>query len=381
MGVLQSSGLMMRYSSNRFIFIYLTAMSKKENIRSLWRECFRDSDEYLDMYFDRIYRDSDAETVESDGKTVSTLLSQPYQFLFNGKELPATYLAGAATRRSARGRGHMTHLVEEAILRSAEKGDLLCALIPSHDWLYFYFDRFGFATVFLTDTQRFTSCHPFSSASGIEYKIVDDPYSDAVMEAIERFERQRPGGILHSRRDLINLLDDYAMRPDGTFIAVGRGDCSVAAMVWAYGAGEILQVNELLGVDDDARQAAMRALRQRFPDRPMRFLAPADSPGHRHLYARGMARIADARLCLETVASANPDWRSTIRIHDPLVEKNNRTFRIAHGRCELTEQDGAERLDLDVDITVLAKILFSAPPTGQLVGIPSARTHISLMPH
>ncbi len=61
----------------------VASMSKKEDVRHLWRECFKDSDEYLDMYFDRIYRDSDAMTVSVDNKIVSSLLSQPYKFLFH----------------------------------------------------------------------------------------------------------------------------------------------------------------------------------------------------------------------------------------------------------------------------------------------------------
>ncbi len=358
-------------------------MSKKENIRALWRECFRDSDEYLDMYFDRIYSDADARTIEYDGKTVSTILTQPYAIKFHGTELPITYLAGAATRRSARGRGYMTSLVSDALHQAADRGDLLCALIPAHDWLYFFFDRFGFSTVFLSDTQRFTSAHTFASSTSAYYHVVNDPYSDAVVDAFARFERNREDGVIHSRRDFINLLDDYAMRPDGTFIAVGRADEPVAAMVWAYGEGEIIQINELLGIDEEARLAAMRALRNRFPDRPMRYLAPADTPGHRHLYSRGMARIVNARLCLETIARANPGWHATIRVTDPVIEANNHTFVCSGGSCTIddTVNPTSRRLDFDVNITVLTKIVFSAPATGNILGFPSRRTHISLMPH
>ena len=358
-------------------------MSKKENIRHLWKECFRDSDEYLDMYFDRIYRDADASTIDYEGKTVSSLLAQPYMIQYQGRELPMTYIAGATTRRQARGRGYMSTLLTDAISQAAERGDLLVALIPAHDWLYFYFDRFDFSTVFLSDTQRFTSAHQYTSTSGIDYTVVDDSYSDAVYEAFARMERQRGDGVLHSRRDFVNLLDDYAMRTDGTFIAVGREDEPVAAMVWAYGDGEILQVNELLGVDDDARLGAMRKLRERFPDRPMRYLAPADTPGHRHLYSRGMARIVNAGLCLSAAAEANPKWKATIRVHARMIESNTHTYRCEGGRCEIVDGENAQHrhLDLDVDITVLNKIVFSSPETGDTLGFPSQRTHISLMPH
>lgn len=356
-------------------------MSKKDDIRHLWKEGFRDSDEYLDMYFDRIYRDSDALTISADGKLQSTLIAQPYALWFNNREVPITYLAGAVTRRSARGRGLMSQLIRQAISEAAQRGDMMCALIPAHGWLYYFFERFGFSSVFLSDIQRFTSLHRFGPKPAEDYHTVDDPYSEAVYDAFARFERRRPGGVLHSQRDFINVLDDLAMQTEGTFIAVGRRDTEVAAMVWAVGKDEIIQVNELLGIDEEARNAALRSLRARFPDRPLRFVAPADSPQHRNLYPRGMARIVNAGLCLATIAEANPTWRSRIRVSDPMIAENNHTFITEGGQLLTDDTLPGTAVDLDVDISVLANIIFSSPETGRTLGFPSCRTHISLMPH
>lgn len=355
-------------------------MSKKDEIRHLWREAFRgDSEEYIAMYFDRIYRDGDALTAEDqDGKIVSALLMQPYKLWFHSNELPICYLAGAATRRGSRGHGLMSALIETALLNAREQGKMMCALIPAYDWLYSFFDRFGFSTVFLSDTQRFTSLHAFSG-SGI-YEIVENPYSDAVYQAFCAYERTRPGGVLHSHRDFLNILDELSLRRDGTFIAVGRKNCPVAAMVWAVGYGEVIQVNELLGIDEEARLAAMRALRERFPNRPVRYLAPVEDRGHRHLYSRGMTRIVNVEACLGVIAAANPEWKSTVRVTDPLIPENNHTWHIECGRCEVAE--GSDRRpDFDVSVDVLCRIVFSSPEIGEILGFPTERTHISLMPH
>lgn len=355
-------------------------MSKKDEVKHLWREAFRnDSDEYITMYFDRIYRDCDALTTEDDGgKTVSVLLMQPYSLWFHSSEMPIGYIAGAMTRRGYRGRGLMSSLIEAALLKAQEQGMMLCALIPAYDWLYSFFDRFGFSTVFLSDTQRFTSLHAFSG-TGI-YESVDDPYSDAVYQAFARYERERAGGVLHTRRDFLNVIDELSLRHEGTFIAVGRADCPVAGMVWAIGSGEVVQVNELLGIDEEARQAAMRALRKRFPDRPVRYLAPVEDNSRRHLYSRGMARIVNVDSCLKAISAANPKWKSVVKVSDPLIRDNNRTWLIENGRC-VTADDTAERPDFDVSVEVLCRIVFSSPEIGDILGFPSMRTHISLMPH
>ena len=361
-------------------FSEAATMSKKDDVRHLWRECFKDSDEYLDMYFDRIYRDADALTVEIDGKTVSSLLAQPYKFYFYGQEVPITYLCGAVTRRNARGKGYMTDLMNRAVRDAYDRGDMLCALIPAHDFLYFFFDRFDFSTVFLTDTQRFTSLHTFNAPSEHEYHPVENHYSEEIYQAFTRFEHQRAGGVLHSHRQFIDFLDELAMRPGGTFVVIGREDEPIAAMAWAAATADAVHVFEVLGCDADSRRAALCQLRRQFPDKPFRYLAPADNKSSRQLHSRGMARTVNVELCLQQIATANPDWRCTIRVHDRMIEENNRTFVIEQGKVSIDDND-PQRLDFVVDIDVLNRIVFSSPKTGSVLNFPSMRTHISLMPH
>lgn len=360
--------------------IEAATMSKKEDIRHIWRECFKDSDEYLDMYFDRIYRDGDAMTISVDGKTVSSLLSQPYKFLFYGQELPISYLSGAATRRPYRGKGFMSSLMAQAIRNAYDRGDMLCALIPAHDYLYFFFDRFDFSTVFLTDTQRYTSLHTFNAPTEHEYHTVEDHYSDETYQAFTEMEHQRGSGVVHSQRQFIDFLDELAMRKGGTFIVVGREDRQIAAMAWAMATDDAVHVFEVLGVDSDSRRAALCELRKVFPDKPFRYLAPANDKSSRQLHSRGMARIVNVKLCLQTIAEANPDWRCTIRVHDYAIAENNHTFVVEEGKVTIDDND-PQRLDFVVDIDVLNRIVFSSPKTGSVLNFPSQRPHIALMPH
>ncbi|MCM1293229.1 MAG: GNAT family N-acetyltransferase [Bacteroides sp.] len=355
-------------------------MSYKNDIRHLWREGFKESEEYLDMYFGRIYNDGDALTIHYEDRLVSTLLLQPYSMLFYGRELPVSYICGAVTRRSARGRGYMSQLMNEAIHTAYNRGDMLCALIPNHDWLYFFFDRFGFSTVFLTDTQRFTSLHSFSSKENVDYTVVDDCYTDAVYDAFSQYERNRPGGILHTKRDFFNFLDNLSLHSDGVFVAVSRPDVPVAAMAWARNSQSMLEVLEVLGCDKEAELAAMRELRNRYPDTPMKYYAPSDTPGHRKLYSQGMARIVNVEMCLKAIAESNLSWRSSIKVSDPIIAANNHVYLVSKGTVTINDETSAP-YDFDVDIEVLNRIVFSAPSTGKILGFPTHRSRISLMPH
>lgn len=366
---------MLNQTAFRGVLFY---MDLKNEIKRLWRDCLRDSEEYIDMYFSRVYADSQALYHTSDGHVIASALLQQFPFLFHGTTTTMGYITGAMTKRSMRGRGLMASLVVDALKRSAETGDMLCALMPAHDWLYFYFDRFGFSTVFLCDTQRFTAAHQFTTTH--QYHPVNDPYSEEMYATFATLQLQRGDGVLQTKRDFINVLDDLNMRHCGRFVAVGRQDAPLAAMAWAVDKGDVVQINEVLGLDDDARHGAMQEIRNAFPDRPIRYMAPASEDIRRHLYARGMGRIVNVELCLRLLAEANPTWHSNIRVRDSLLSHNNGIYCIADGACrKVPFIPESIHLDFDISVEVLNRIVFSAPSTGEILGFPSQRAHLSLM--
>lgn len=351
-------------------------MDKKTEIRKLWTECFHDSPEFVEMFFTRVYNDRQGILLEVDGKPVSSLLLQQYDFLMHGSLLKAGYIAGAATRRSERGKGYMSRLMKQAIIESHERGDMICTLIPAHRWLYFFYDRFGFSTIFYVDKQRFTSLHTFSG-EGI-YSEIDNPFRDDVYAAMAEMERERGCGIIHSHRDFLNIMDDVNLDADAQFVALSDEDGNVASMAWAtVGHGQV-EVRELLGRDEDARKAAMRALRGRFPDTHFTLLAPAE-PSRRNLFARGMGRIVSVQKLLEACAASHPEWAATIRVSDSIIKENNHIFVVRNGEVFVDDSVMTRKLSLDVDIEVLNRIAFSSPMMGEVIGFPSERPHISLM--
>ncbi len=351
-------------------------MDKKAEIRKLWTECFHDTPEFVEMFFTRVYNDRQGMLLESEGKPVSSLLLQQYDFLMHGKMLKAGYIAGAATRRSERGKGYMGQLMKQALRASYERGDMLCALIPAHRWLYFFYDRFGFSTVFYVDKQRFTSLHSFFG-EGI-YNEIDDPFRDDVYVAMAEMEIKRGCGIIHSHRDFLNIMDDVSLDADARFVALSDEEGNVASMAWAtVGHGQV-EVRELLGRDENARKAAMRALRRRFPDTHFTLLAPAE-PSRRNLFARGMGRIVNVMKLLDVCASAHKEWETVIRVKDSIIPENNHIFVVRNGVVTVNDMIPVRRLALDVDIEVLNRIAFSSPNIGSVIGFPSERPHISLM--
>ncbi|MCC8072422.1 MAG: GNAT family N-acetyltransferase [Bacteroidales bacterium] len=351
-------------------------MNRRDEIKKIWRECFDDSQEYVDMYFDRVYREQDAMTLEDNGRTVSSLLLQHYDLHFHGRDVGMAYIAGAATRRGQRGKGYMAELLAHSLRESRQRGDMLCALIPAHDWLYYYYADKGFSTVFYVDPQRYTSLHTFPTQR--EYAMSDDPYGQAVFDAFHRMELDLPCCVMHSHRDFLNILDDLAM-DGGHFVAMyPEGEAErIVSMAWASVVDGVVVVKRVLGDDGDARTGALRCLRGFYPELPFKVLVPPLSQ-HRKLYPRGMARIVNAELCLRTVAESHPKLKLAIRVHDDAIPENAHTFIIANGTLEIRD-DYHDTFDFDVDHKVLADIVFSSPEIGSIIGFPSVRPIMSLM--
>lgn len=350
-------------------------MNQKEEIKRIWKECFDDSPQYVDMYFDRVYNDADGMVLQRGDKVVSSLLLQRYRMMIGSSEVPVSYIAGAATRRNARGNGYMSQLMIDALHESRNRGDVLCTLIPAHEWLYFFYDRFDFSTIFYIDRQRFTSLHAF--AGGGDYHILEDPFAPEVFDAFEAMERERGGMVLHNRRDFLNILDDLRMDPDSRFVVMADAEGRIASMAWATAQPDMVTVRELLGVSDEARTAALRYLRGLYPDRPFTVMAPA-AASRRHLYARGMGRIVNVEACLAAVAASHPKWSTVMKVTDRLMPENSHIYTIRSGKVTVTD-DTQVHPSLDVTLEVLNRLAFSEPWVGEIVGFPSERPHMSLM--
>lgn len=349
-------------------------MNRKEDIKKIWKECFGDPQDYIDMYFSRVYSERDALTLEKGGRIVSSLLLQPYSMQFHRTDVTVGYIAGAATRRNARGNGYMSELMLTALDTAAERGYMACALIPAHDWLYDFYNRFDFSTVFYVDPQRFTSLHRF--AAGGFYTPVDDPYDSKVFEAFRSFEAARPCTILHSQHDFLNILDDLA-HDGGKFIAIEDEEGRIAAMGWAAPTDGRLIVKELLGLDEEARETVLSHFRTYFPDVPVTVMAPAGSDG-RKLYPRGMIRIVNTPLCLGIVAAANPSLSLRMKITDTIMPRNCHIYIITGGVCSIDDEyEGT--LDFDITADTFNRLVFSSARIGDITGFPSQRPHISLM--
>ncbi len=343
-------------------------MTGNIEFKRLFRESFREPSEWVDWFCSHVFREEDFVTIcNQSGEAVSGLLLQPYEMLIHGRRLPIGYISCVATLRAERGKGLAHMAMAKALHTARERGMALCTLIPASDRLYFFYDGLGFSTVFYVDELRYTSAHVFDS---------DEAFTPAepVYEIMERLEAKSPCGVLHSRRDFENLKHDLE-NDGGLCVAVKSEDGREAIAMAAI--GECITVKEILATDAAAAEAALAILRREAGEK---MVIVWSRPGERPfcMRSRGMARIVDAGKLLGTLAAADTKLHYTIRIHDSILPENAGIYHIHDGICEkLTDAPG--KVDLDVNVEVLTRIIFSAPRIGNIFNLPTERPMMSMM--
>ena len=110
----------------------------------LWKKVFGDEEEYIRLFFEKAYYDSEFFGKICDGKIVSGFYLLKCSIRYEGKVYDGRYLYAAATLPEYRSVGIMSELIKEAMAYCKDKGLDFISLVPADDGLYDYYGRFGF---------------------------------------------------------------------------------------------------------------------------------------------------------------------------------------------------------------------------------------------
>ena len=72
-------------------------MMIKEQVKALWKICFDDSEEFVEMYFRLRYKTEVNVAIQSGEEVISALQMLPYPMTFGGETVQTSYISGACT--------------------------------------------------------------------------------------------------------------------------------------------------------------------------------------------------------------------------------------------------------------------------------------------
>lgn len=116
----------------------------------IWRTTFGDSDDFIALYSRTTFdpRRTHLLTTLDQSRALSHVQYLPYLMRYRDQLWHAGYISGAATASDQRGKRLVQHLMRASHLQMWREGCLCAFLIPAEEWLYHFYRKMGYATLY-----------------------------------------------------------------------------------------------------------------------------------------------------------------------------------------------------------------------------------------
>jgi predicted N-acetyltransferase YhbS len=256
--------------------------SEEDNkeIAALWKEVFGDKDEFIALFFERVYRSENTLVIKSGGKIVSALQMIPYNVKIDCDILPAAYVCGVCTHPSERGKGLMHRLMAEAMAEMRQRGFKLSFLIPAEPWLFDYYRKFGYNHI-VNQGITILAADKNYDESYSNLKIV--PAIPAHFLYFDKKQRYRRSAVLHEYTDFETIICDLRIEGGNVWTALENDTpVGIAFAKPVSKAGEIsIEIKEILTDTADIRSAMLNhivktcdAPLSEYPEHPQALATP-----------------------------------------------------------------------------------------------------------
>lgn len=309
-------------------------MKTKEQVKSLWRLCFGDTEAFIEMYFRLRYNNDVNIALQSGEEVIAALQMLPYPMTFCGEEVPVSYVSGACTHPDFRSRGVMRELLSQSFAAMYRNEVMFSALIPAEPWLFDYYSRSGYAPVF----QRLEQPVPvftLTSKSAVDIAVEQTTaYQEEVYLYLADKLAQRPCYLQHTAGDFKIVLEDLALIGDSLFVA--RRDGRVVGVAIAYRYGTHTVVNELLADNEQIKRELLHQVRKADESETLTLFLPVSAGSEGRPF--GMARIINAPRVLQLYAATHPEETWNIELTDEQLSVNNGYYYIGKGKCRTNDK-------------------------------------------
>lgn len=322
----------------------------KEQVKELWQRCFDDSEAFVEMYFRLRYNDRINEPWIENGKLVAALQTIPYPMTYLGETVNTAYVSGACTHPDYRGRGIMKKLLLQAFTSMLQQGITFSTLIPAEPWLFDYYAKMGYRTLFRQSQEKYTKPQTALPASVPELRTLHHPME--IFNFFDRKMREQESALLHTFADCRVIMADLRIS-NGRLFTLKQNEAIVAgAIVMPQPDGNWL-VAECLADTPEWKEWLLHRICEELAVSDLELILPGTGA------PLGMLRIVHAEAALDLYARTHPEALMSIQLTDSCIEENNGLFLIQGGRCKKSAEPSLmDDSTLRFDIGTLAEWLF-----------------------
>lgn len=178
----------------------------KQALMKIWKDVFHDTDDFIHLFFERVYKEDNVQFLLEDERIVSSLHMVPYKLNYKGLEIPTSYICGAATAPDARNKGLMGKLLNQSFETMKKRNIPISVLIPANEELYTYYQHFGYKNIF---HQQLAQIKKENLVVQKEIVVKDNEYSPELFAYFDSEQRKRPCSILHDSFDFETICMEH----------------------------------------------------------------------------------------------------------------------------------------------------------------------------
>lgn len=301
----------------------------REKVKNLWKLCFDDTEEYIDLYFNSRYNNDVNIAIESGEEVIAALQMIPYPMTYEGKEIDTAYISGACTHPDYRSRGVMHELLSQAFIRMLQNEIAVSTLIPAEPWLFDYYARHGFAPVFRYRKLVYTASESPLPKGDTVLKTTHE-YNKEIYEYLNRKLKERPNYIQHTQMDFQFVLSDLRLSQGNIYTLNKEGNIVALAIAYPTDNGS-LYIGEIVSDSPETNSMLLQRLCEKKHIPSIEVYMPPIADADNAPF--GMARIINAKAMLKLYAALHPEQEITLRVTDEQISANNGYYYLNNGKC------------------------------------------------
>ncbi len=209
----------------------------KKEVLELWQKIFQDTDQYVNLFFDRVYKKENTLVIRDNGSIISALQMIPYEIKTGDRIVSAAYVCGVCTHPSKQGKGYMRQLMSEAMDEMRQRKYAITILIPAEPWLFDFYKKFGYVTPINYMLETYSHKKTEHTAPG---NYTFKPCSKAGFSYFDKKQHERQCAILHDKYDFETIIRENTYGKGKVWLAMEHDEIVGMAFVLPTSQNSIL---------------------------------------------------------------------------------------------------------------------------------------------
>lgn len=331
----------------------------------IWKECFIDSENEVDFYFNELYKKENFLLLEDDEKNIrASLYENPYEMVINGEKVSSFYIVAVAVSPQYRGRGYMGELIRYSLKNAKRKGLDFIFLSPINTEIY---KKYGFG--YISNLEKYNI-----AMKDIPFEKIDKKYEikkvfdekDIDKNLLTIYNKKMKDNFAYLKRDenyYKRILKE--MKNENGEIYIFYSGIEPAGYISFYKREENIEIREFFGMDKkviESMYTFIKTYKEYYPELTIK--APIHSNMNFYIHNQismkknefpfMMGRIINAENMLKRLRIKDIELK--ISIIDKIIEENNGVYEITLDGS-IAKKSEIEN-DMEIDISDLNQLMF-----------------------